>query len=69
KLSGLGTIRDLRAAFACERYQDMTGCPAPAVAGGRSADKDDDLCARQAIAHELGHGRVDVIAAYVGSSK
>ncbi|MFQ5937606.1 MAG: integrase domain-containing protein [Acidiferrobacterales bacterium] len=69
KLSGLGTIRDLRAAFACERYQEMTGCPAPAVAASRSADKDDDLCARQAIAHELGHGRVDVIAAYVGSSK
>jgi hypothetical protein len=69
KSSGLGTIRDLRAAFACERYQQMTGCAAPAVAGARSADKRDDLCARQAIAHELGHCRIDVIAAYVGSSK
>ncbi len=69
KTAGLGTLRDLRAAFACERYQEITGCPAPAVAGTRSADKNDDLSAREAIAHELGHRRIDVMAAYVGSSK
>ncbi len=69
KTAGLGTLRDLRSAFACERYQQITGCPAPAVAGTRGADKNDDLSARQAIAHELGHRRADVMAAYIGSSK
>ena len=62
-------FHDLRAAYACERYLRLTGHPAPAVAGERQASKEDDRTARQIIAQELGHGRVDVAAAYVGSAR
>ncbi|MBI3774834.1 MAG: integrase, partial [Gammaproteobacteria bacterium] len=57
---------DLRAAYACERYEQITGHPAPVVAGERQANKHDDQTARQIIAQELGHGRIDVAAAYLG---
>lgn len=62
-------FHDLRAAYACERYQEITGYPAPAVAGERQANKHDDQTARHIIAQELGHGRADVAAAYVGSAR
>ena len=62
-------FHDLRAAYACERYLEITGCAAPAVAGYRAASKADDLTARRVIAQELGHGRTDVVAAYVGSAR
>ncbi|MCC6208880.1 MAG: integrase domain-containing protein [Gammaproteobacteria bacterium] len=62
-------FHDLRAAYACERYLHITGHPAPAIAGARRASKHDDKMARQIIAQELGHGRTDVAAAYVGSAK
>ena len=29
--------------IACERYQKITGAPAPIIAGGRQASKEDDL--------------------------
>ncbi len=57
-------FHDLRAAYACERYEQLTGHPAPVVAGER-----DDLAAREIISAELGHGRVDVVSAYVGSAR
>ncbi len=62
-------FHDLRAAYACERYQQLTGHPAPVVSAGRSANKTNDLAARTVIARELGHGRTDVVAAYVGSAR
>jgi len=62
-------FHDLRAAYACERYEQLTGHPAPVVAGERIADKRDDLAAREIISAELGHGRVDVVSAYVGSAR
>jgi hypothetical protein len=62
-------FHDLRAAYACERYREITGCAAPVVAGYRTASKGDDTAARQTIAQELGHGRTDVVAAYVGSAR
>ena len=62
-------FHDLRAAYACERYRDITGSVAPVVAGQRSASKKEDADARQTIAQELGHGRADVVAAYVGSAR
>lgn len=65
----LSGFHDLRASYACERYQDLTGQPAPVVGDGRTATKDVDQAARLTIAQELGHGRADVVAAYVGSSK
>lgn len=60
---------ELRAAYACERYRQITGKPAPVIAGGRQISKEDDLKAREKIAGELGHNRSDVLAAYIGSSK
>jgi hypothetical protein len=66
---GIHGFHDLRAAYSCERYVELTSCPAPVVAGHRSASKDDDATARATIAQELGHGRTDVLAAYVGSSR
>lgn len=65
----LGTLRELRAAYACDRYQQLTGKPAPAVAGERTADKAVDCAARSVLSQELGHNRIDVLAAYVGSAR
>ena len=62
-------FHDLRAAYACERYQEITGSAAPAAAGHRGANKEEDTAARVTIAQELGHNRVDVVAAYVGSAR
>lgn len=66
---GLPGYHNSRAAYACQRYEQITGYPAPAVAGERQASKDDDLNARITISAELGHGRVDVLASYVGSRR
>ncbi|WP_170265697.1 integrase domain-containing protein [Thiohalocapsa marina] len=67
---GLPGYHDARAAYACERYRELTGHPAPAVTGGRrTAERDTDRTARAIIARELGHGRVDIAAAYVGSAR
>lgn len=64
--AGIGGYHDARAAYACDRYYQLTGHEAPAVSGERPADRVADLTARKQISHELGHGRVDVIASYVG---
>ena len=60
-----GGLHDLRAAYACERYQALTGHAAP-CAGGEIADRDRDAAARLAVAEELGHGRAEVTAEYAG---
>lgn len=62
-------FHDLRAAYACERYAQLTGSPAPVIGGERLVDKEIDLAARETISSELGHGRVDVVSAYVGSAR
>jgi hypothetical protein len=66
---GIRGFHDLRAAYACGRYFALTGHAAPVVAGRRDASKTDDTAARVTLAYELGHGRTDVLAAYVGSSR
>ena len=66
---GAKGFHDARAAYACQRYQELTGHEAPATAGHRGADRDADRAARAVIAGELGHGRPDVCRAYVGSSR
>jgi hypothetical protein len=43
----------------------LTGWAAP-VAGGEIADRDADREAREQIAEELGHGRIDVVSEYIG---
>jgi hypothetical protein len=58
-------LHGLRAAYACERYESLTGHAAP-VAGGEVADRALDREARAVIAEELGHGRTDVTNEYLG---
>lgn len=60
-------FHELRAAYACERYEQLTGHAAP-VNGGHCyrIDRDLDKQARQHISLELGHYRVDVVSAYIG---
>ncbi|MBH3455577.1 integrase domain-containing protein [Pseudomonas monteilii] len=64
KLKG---FHELRAAYACERYEQITQHPAP-INGGQCclADRNLDREARTQISYELGHGRIDVVAAYIG---
>jgi hypothetical protein len=66
---GLKKIHDLRAAYACERYQRLTGSAAPVVAGRLCADRSTDRAARQTIAQELGHARIEVVATYIGGAR
>lgn len=60
-------FHELRAAYACERYEQITQHRAP-INGGRCCqiDKPLDREARKQISYELGHGRIDVVAAYIG---
>lgn len=59
---------DLRAAYACQRYEELTGCKAPVCREaedpkpGREADRN----ARMTISKELGHNRIDVTNSYLG---
>lgn len=66
-----GPIKDLRAAYACERYQQLTGKTAP-IARSKAcrsrASKEDDVNARLIIAHELGHSRINITNTYIGSN-
>ena len=64
---GLKGFHELRAAYACERYEQLTGHPAP-VNGGHCyrIDRGLDQQARQRISLELGHNRIDVMSAYIG---
>ncbi|MGX0958417.1 integrase [Pseudomonas viridiflava] len=57
-------FHELRAAYACERYEQITQHRSP-INGGH-VDKNLDRQARRQISYELGHGRIDVVAAYIG---
>jgi hypothetical protein len=60
-------FHELRAAFACERYEQITQHPA-AINDGHcyQLDRRLDQEARLQISYELGHGRIDVVSAYIG---
>ena len=62
-------FHDLRAAYAFDRYEQLTGSPAPVIIGERLVDKENDLSVREIISAELGNGREDVVSAYVGSAR
>ena len=64
---GMKGFHELRSAYACERYQQITGHAAP-VNGGRCyrIDRELDWQARRQISYELGHNRIDVVSAYIG---
>ncbi|SDO10050.1 Integrase [Pseudomonas arsenicoxydans] len=67
---GLKGFHELRAAYACERYEQLTGFPAPVNAGRvHQEDQALDQRARQQISHELGHNRIDVVSAYIGGQR
>ncbi|MDT8926632.1 integrase domain-containing protein [Pseudomonas taiwanensis] len=65
--SNLKGFHELRAAFACERYELITK-HRPPINGGqcRLLNQRLDQQARQQISYELGHGRFDVVVAYIG---
>lgn len=60
-------FHELRAAYACERYEQITHHLAP-INGGRCRRLDPGLDreARIQISYELGHGRIEVVSAYIG---
>jgi hypothetical protein len=60
-----GGYHELRSQYACERYEAITGHSAPCN-GGQITDRQVDAEARQKISVELGHGRSQVTASYVG---
>ena len=66
-MHNLKGFHELRAAFACERYEQITQYPAP-INGGHcyQLDRCLDQEARVQISYELGHGRIDVVSAYIG---
>ncbi|WP_176513886.1 integrase domain-containing protein [Pseudomonas faucium] len=60
-------FHELRAAYACERYEQITQHHAPIYGGQRyQVVRDLDREARRQISYELGHGRINVVAAYIG---
>lgn len=60
-------FHELRAAYACERYEQITHHPA-SINGAHcyQLDRCLDQEARAQISYELGHGRTDVVSAYIG---
>lgn len=60
-------FHELRAAYACERYEQITHYPAP-INGGScyQLHRRLDQAARDQISYELGHRRIDVVSAYIG---
>ena len=65
--NNLKGFHELRAAYACERYEQITHHPAPINCGhcyqlNRHLDQE----ARVQISYELGHGRIGVVSAYIG---
>jgi hypothetical protein len=65
---GIAGYHDARAAYACARYAEITGHLAP-VQGGAIMDRERDRSAREIIAEELGHGRIDVVTEYIGGRR
>lgn len=60
-------FHELRAAYACKRYEHLTGYAAPVSGGHRDRINPDlDRQARLQISLELGHNRIDVVSAYIG---
>lgn len=69
--AGIGRGHGLRHAYAQWRYKMLTGHDCPAKGGQAAvamdkAGQDADRRAREIIAEELGHGRIDVTDAYLG---
>ncbi len=69
--AGMSKLHGLRHAYAQQRYLELTGWKAP-VAGGPTSKEltpeqlAPDYEARVIVSHELGHGRVEIAAVYLG---
>lgn len=61
---GITRLHDLRSAYACERYEQLSGQPAP-VLGGKKEGPIGHMT-RIKIAIELGHSRIGVTNSYLG---
>jgi len=63
-------FHELRAANACESFEEITHHRAP-INGGQCCltDRSLDREARRQIRYELGHGRIDEVAAYLGGRR
>lgn len=59
------TGHGLRHGYANDRYEQITGQPAP-VRGGTMLDPDTDKAARLEVAEELGHSRESITTHYLG---
>lgn len=64
---GITRLHELRAVYACLRYEALSGNPPP-VLGGR-AERELDNVVRLQIAEELGHGRAEITNSYVGGQR
>lgn len=69
--AGLSKMHGLRHAYAQQRYQELTGWPAPAAGGPTTKtlmpeQKQIDQQARLTISLELGHERPQIVAVYLG---
>jgi len=69
--AGLSKLHGLRHAYAQQRYQEMTGWPAPVAGGPRRNDLEPpqraaDDRARLIVSRELGHDRIGVVNVYLG---
>lgn len=70
--AGFHAMHGLRHAYAQERYQDLTGWPAPTAGGPSQCEltpeqRELDREARIQVSEELGHGRTQISANYLGS--
>jgi len=66
EVTGDRGLHDLRAAYAAERYEQLTGVAAPVMTDER-APKEIDREARLTIAEELGHSRWEITNEYLGN--
>ena len=69
--AGISKAHGLRHAYAQRRYEEITGWKAPHAGGPKAAEltpeqKALDRAARLAVSAELGHGREEITAVYLG---
>lgn len=69
--SGIGKGHGLRHGYAQSRYEELTGWKCSVKGGLKRSEmepsqRDEDTAARMQVSRELGHGRIDVVAKYIG---
>lgn len=69
--AGIHGVHGLRHNYAQERYRQLTGWQSPARSGLRSSQlsqvqRQRDLSARLLLSEEMGHGREQITAVYLG---